>query len=61
MINISAASVVTAQRDANNRSAIGPHSAQLRVAREKVGNAFPIIPLGNLKTLNPLPQSSAAS
>jgi hypothetical protein len=56
MINISPASVVTAQCDANNRSAIGSHSAQPRVAREKVGNAFPFIPLGNLKTLNPLPQ-----
>jgi hypothetical protein len=56
MINISAPSVVTAQCDANNRSAIGRHSAQPRVAREKLGNAFPVIPLGNLKTLNPLPQ-----
>ena len=56
MINISAASVVTAQCDANNRSAIGRHSAQPRVSREKVRNASPVIPLGNLKTLNPLPQ-----
>jgi hypothetical protein len=56
MINISAASVVTAQCDANDRGAIGRHSAQPRVAREKVGNAFPVITLGNLKTLHPLPQ-----
>jgi hypothetical protein len=56
MINISAASVVTAQGDANNRSAIGRYSAQPRIAREKVGNAFPVITLGNFETLNPLPQ-----
>jgi hypothetical protein len=47
---------VTAQCDANNRSAIGRHSAEPRVVREKVGNAFPVITLGNLETLNPLPQ-----
>jgi hypothetical protein len=56
MVYISAASVVTAQCDANNRSAIGRHSAQPWVARKKVGNAFPVITLGNLETLNPLPQ-----
>jgi hypothetical protein len=56
MINISAASVVTAQCDANNRRAIDRHSAQPRVAREKVRNAFPVITFGNLETLNPLPQ-----
>src|SRR5882724_8744076 len=56
MINISAASIVTAQCNANNRRAIGRHSAQSRVAREKVGNAFSVITLGNLETLSPLPQ-----
>jgi hypothetical protein len=56
MINISAPTVVTAQYDTNNRSAVSRHSAQSRVAREKVGNAFPVIALGNLETLNPLPQ-----
>jgi hypothetical protein len=56
MINISAASVVTAQCNANNGRAIGRHSAQARVAREKVGNSFSVITLGNLETLSPLPQ-----
>jgi hypothetical protein len=56
MINISAASVVTAQCDADNRRAICRHSAQARVAREKVENAFSVIALGNLETLSPLPQ-----
>src|SRR5207302_11064966 len=56
MINISATSVVTAQCDANNCSAIGCHSAEPRVAGEKAGNAFPVIALGNLETLDPLPQ-----
>jgi hypothetical protein len=56
MINISAASVVTAQCNADNRRAIGRHSAQSRIAREKVENAFSVITLGNLQTLGPLPQ-----
>jgi len=56
MVNISAPSVVTAQGNANNRRAIGRHSAQSRVPREKVGNAFSVITLGNLETLSPLPQ-----
>ena len=38
MINISAPPVVTAQCNANNRSAVGRDSAQPRVTREKVGN-----------------------
>jgi len=55
MINISAAPVVTAQCDANNRSAVGRDSAQCRVTREKVANTFPVITLGNLETLDSLP------
>jgi hypothetical protein len=47
---------VTAQCDANNRSAIGRDSAQSPVTREKVGNTFPVITLGNLETLDALPQ-----
>jgi hypothetical protein len=56
MINISAASVVTAQCNANNRSVVGRYSAEPRVALEKVGHTFSVITLGNLETLNPLPQ-----
>jgi hypothetical protein len=56
MINVSAASVVTAQRDANYRRAIACHSAQSGVACEKVGNAFPVITLSDLETLDSLPQ-----
>ena len=41
--------------DANNRSAVGRDSAQPRVTREKVGNTFPVITLGNLETLDSLP------
>jgi hypothetical protein len=47
---------MTAQCDANNRSAVGRDSAQPRVTREKVGNTFPVITLGNLETLDSLPQ-----
>src|SRR4030095_13249877 len=56
MINVSAASVVTAQCDANNRRAIACHSAQSGVACEKVGNAFSVITLSDLETLDSLPQ-----
>jgi len=56
MINISAAPVVAAQCDANNRSSVGRDSAQSRVTREKVGNTFLLIALGNLETLDSLPQ-----
>jgi hypothetical protein len=55
MIKISAAAVLTAQRDTNNRRTIGGHSAKSGVAREKMGNAFPVIPLGNLEALDTLP------
>jgi hypothetical protein len=56
MIKISAAAVLTAQRDTNNRRTIGGHSAKSGVAREKMGNAFPVITLGNLEALHTLPQ-----
>jgi hypothetical protein len=56
MIKISAAAVLTAQRDTNNRRTIGGHSAKSGVAPEKVGNAFPVITHGNLEALDTLPQ-----
>ena len=55
MINIPATPVVTAQCDTNNRSAVRRDFAQPRVTREKVGNAFLVITLGNLETLDSLP------
>jgi hypothetical protein len=56
MINISAASVVTAQCDANNRSGVGGDPAQPRIPREKVGNAFAVVTFRNLETFNSSPQ-----
>jgi hypothetical protein len=56
MINVSAASIVTAQRDANNRRPIGCYAAQTRIPPEKLSDAFFVISLRDLDTFHPLPQ-----
>src|SRR5258705_7356162 len=56
MINVSAASVVTAHCDPNNRRSVNCHPAQPRIARYKLSDAFFIVTLGNLQAFDSLPE-----
>src|SRR5215475_7616224 len=56
MINVSAASVVAAHRDADNCRSIDCHSAQPRIARDKLSDSFFVVALRNLQTFDSLPE-----
>src|SRR5262249_9678695 len=56
VINVSAASVVTAHYHANHRRPIGRHSAQSRIARDKLSDALFVVALGNLQTFDSSPE-----
>src|SRR5581483_2645747 len=56
VINISASSILTAQRDADNQGSVGRYSAESWVTREKIGHTFLVITLGNFKTFDSLPE-----
>jgi hypothetical protein len=53
---VSAASVVTAHHNADNYRSIGCHSAQPRIARDKLNDAFFVVALGDLQTFDSLPE-----
>src|SRR5215510_2640619 len=56
MINVSAASVVAAHRNADDCRSIDCHSAQPRIARDKLSDAFFVVPLGNFEAFDSLPE-----
>src|SRR6266513_1634771 len=56
VINVSAASVVTAHCHADNCRSVDCHSAQPRVARYKLSDAFFVVAFGNLQTFDLLPE-----
>ena len=56
MINVSAASVVTAHHDADKCRSVRCHSAQPQVARYKLSNASFVVALGNLQAFDSLPE-----
>src|SRR5262245_43816355 len=56
MINVSAASVMTAHCHADNCRSIDCHSAQPWIARYKLSDAFFVVALGKLQTFDPLPE-----
>jgi len=56
MINMSATSVVPAQRDSNNCRSINRDPAEPWVAFEKLSDAFPIITFRDFETFDPIPE-----
>jgi hypothetical protein len=56
MINVSAATIMTAHYNANNYRSICCHSAQPGIASHKLSHAFSVISLSNLHTFDPLPE-----
>src|SRR5262245_29668412 len=56
MINVSAAPVVAAHRDAHNCRSIDCHSAQPRIALDKLSDAFFVVPFGNFEAFDSLPE-----
>src|SRR5215469_1355194 len=56
MINVSASSIVTTHHDADNCRSIDGHSAQPRIARHELSDAFFVVALGNLQTFDSLPE-----
>jgi len=57
MINVPTSSIMTTQRDTNDCGSIRRHSAQSRIALQKLSNALPIIALGDFDTFNPVPDT----
>src|SRR5262245_13982925 len=56
MINVSAASIVTAHHHADNCRSIDCNSAKAGIARYKLSDAFFVVALGNLHTFYSLPE-----
>src|SRR6266513_2734903 len=56
MIDVSARSSVTAERDPAARRSICRDAAQARIAREKLRDTFPIVAFRDLDAFDPFPQ-----
>src|SRR5215475_13589120 len=56
MINVSAASIVTAHHNADDCRSIGCNSAEPRIALHKLGDPFFVVAFGNLQTFDSVPE-----
>jgi hypothetical protein len=56
MVYVSATAVVTTEHDADHCLFVGGHAAQPSIARDKLSDAFPVVPFSDLQAFDTLPK-----